>query len=91
MDLCRMKYCLIAVVLLAAAAVAQEAKFTPTKSWEAGFTSGLFTKYCGSSADRPTCVCADGSSWQHPYYIAECVDGSGPTQCTCPNGADFPV
>jgi len=63
----------------------------PPKRMESGFVSILFTKYCGSSTERPTCTCADGSKWRHPYYIAECSDTSGPVGCVCPNGATFPV
>ena len=51
-------------------------KNDPPMRIESGFVSSLFTKYCGSSTERPTCTCADGSKWRHPYYIAECSDTS---------------
>ena len=66
-------------------------KNDPPMKWESTFVSALFTKYCGASTERPTCTCPDGSQWRHPYYIAECSDGSGPVECVCPNGAEFPV
>jgi len=50
-----------------------------------------FLNVCGSDTARPTCVCANGDSWLHPYWIGQCAEEGNPEVCTCPNGADFPV
>ena len=55
-----------------------------------GLTATFLTT-CGAMDARPTCVCASGDSWFHPYWVGECAQGGNPQVCTCPNGADFPV
>ena len=62
-----------------------------TKPLEEKFTKALFTSKCGSADIRPLCNCASGDQWNHPYFIANCADGQGPTDCTCPNGTPVPV
>merc|ERR1712080_560154 len=47
-----------------------------------------FLEGCGSPANRPTCTCANGDQWRHPYWIALCQDG-GSSTCVCPNGEPF--
>ena len=62
-----------------------------TKSLEESMVRSLFTEYCGADTERPLCNCDSGDQWNHPYFIAQCADYTGPTDCTCPNGAEFPV
>merc|ERR1712154_291458 len=62
-----------------------------TKSMEDKMVRSLFTQYCGSDSDRPLCDCDNGDQWNHPYFSAQCVDGTGPTDCVCPNGEEFRV
>ena len=52
---------------------------------------GSFESNCGSKWARPTCVCANGDTWLHPYWQGSCAGGGNPDVCTCPNGANFPV
>merc|ERR1712029_784040 len=61
------------------------------KPMECAGLKNSFQAACGSADDRPTCVCANGDSWLHPYWIGQCAAGGNPEVCTCPNGAHFPV
>ena len=44
------------------------------KPMECAGLKATFLGVCGADTARPTCVCANGDSWLHPYWIGQCAE-----------------